>query len=398
MRLCECEGTAAGADANDAHEMNRDKRLDDASDHRGGVAGAEALVLGIETSCDECAAAIVAGRPRSARILSSVVWSQTELHEAYGGVVPEIAARAHGDTVDAVVAEALRTAEVSLADLTAVAATAGPGLLGGLLVGATFGKAVARAAGLPFVAVNHLEAHVLTPRLTDGLDFPYAVALLSGGHSQFLAASAVGRYARLGGTIDDAAGEAFDKTAKLLGLPYPGGPAVEAAAAAGDPSRFPFGAPLAKREGCDLSFAGLKTAVRIAAERAAPLTNQDVADICAGFQDAVTRHLAAKAAQALSAFESVAGEPANALVAVGGVAANRRVRTALSQTAEAAGAAFVAPPLALCGDNGAMIAYAAIERLAAGAAPGFDARVRSRWPLDEASAPMLGAGRRGAKA
>lgn len=398
MRLCECEGTAAGADANDCHEMNRAEWLNDAADHRGGVAGAEALVLGIETSCDECAAAVVAGRPGAARILSSVVWSQTDLHEAYGGVVPEIAARAHGETVDAVVAEALREAGVSLDALSAVAATAGPGLLGGLLVGATFGKAVARAASLSFVAVNHLEAHVLTPRLTDGTRFPYAVALLSGGHSQFLAAAGVGRYARLGGTIDDAAGEAFDKTAKLLGLGYPGGPAVEAAAASGDPSRFPFGAPLAKREGCDLSFAGLKTAVRLAAERTAPLADRDVADICAGFQDAVTRHLAAKAGRALEAFGNRVGEPARALVAVGGVAANRAIRAALSRTAAAAGAAFVAPPLPLCGDNGAMIAYAAIERLAAGDAPGFEARARSRWPLDEASAPMLGAGKRGAKA
>ena len=288
-------------------------------DHTASAPGAEDVVLGIETSCDECAAAVVAGRPGSARILSSVVWSQGTLHAAYGGVVPEIAARAHGDTVDAVAGEALDQAGLRVRDLSAVAATAGPGLLGGVLVGATFAKAVARAGDRPFVAVNHLEAHVLTPRLTDGTAFPYAVALLSGGHSQFLAASGIGDYARLGGTIDDAAGEAFDKTAKLLGLGYPGGPAVEAAAEGGTASRFSFGAPLARREDCDLSFAGLKTAVRLCAERTAPLSDGDVADVCAAFQLAVTRHLAAKAGRALSTFEARTGEKARALVAVGGV-------------------------------------------------------------------------------
>ncbi|MBJ3776857.1 tRNA (adenosine(37)-N6)-threonylcarbamoyltransferase complex transferase subunit TsaD [Acuticoccus mangrovi] len=367
-------------------------------DHKGAAGQAEPLVLGIETSCDECAVAVVAGRPGAARILADVVWSQIDLHEAYGGVVPEIAARAHGETIDKVAAEALDQAGVDLGALDAVAATAGPGLLGGLLVGATFGKAVARAAGLPFVAVNHLEAHVLTPRLTDGVAFPYCVALLSGGHAQFVAVIGPGDYRRLGGTIDDAAGEAFDKTAKLLGLAYPGGPAVERAARSGDPKRFDFPTPLARREGCDLSFAGLKTAVRLAAERAAPLTETDVADICASFQDAVARLLTLKAARALEAFAAEAGTAPTALVVAGGVAANGVLRAALAGVAERAGTAFVAPPLRLCTDNGAMIAYAAIERRAAGSADGIETRVRSRWPLDGAAAPLIGAGKRGAKA
>lgn len=360
--------------------------------------GTVPLVLGIETSCDECAAAIVTGTPGSARIVAETVWSQIDLHEAFGGVVPEIAARAHADTIDAVVARTLAEAGVGVGDLTCVAATAGPGLLGGLLVGATFGKGLAKAAGLPFIAVNHLEAHVLTPRLTEGLAFPYCVALLSGGHAQFIAVLGVGEYRRLGGTIDDAAGEAFDKTAKLLGLAYPGGPAVEAAARKGDRARFSFPSPLAKREDCDLSFAGLKTAVRLAAERAAPLTDQSVADICVAFQAAAAGHLAKKAQRALVRFQEIAGERAPALVVVGGVAANATIRAALKTVADDEGARFVAPPLSLCTDNGAMIAYAALERFPDDAERGFAARAHSRWPLDDTATPMIGGGKRGPKA
>ncbi|MEM9221620.1 MAG: tRNA (adenosine(37)-N6)-threonylcarbamoyltransferase complex transferase subunit TsaD [Pseudomonadota bacterium] len=356
------------------------------------------MVLGIETSCDECAAAVVVGRPGRARILSDVILSQTDLHEAFGGVVPEIAARAHGETVDKVAREALSQAGVALGDLTAIAATVGPGLLGGLLVGATFAKGLAQGAGLPFVAVNHLEAHVLTARLTDDLKYPFCVALLSGGHALLIAALETGRYVRLGGTIDDAAGEAFDKTAKLLGLSYPGGPAVERAAAEGDAERFQFPVPLSKRAGCDLSFAGLKTAVRLAAQRTAPLTEADVADICASFQGAVASHLSRAAKRALVEFRDVAGGPARALVAVGGVAANTVVRDALGNVAADDGARFVAPPLRLCTDNGAMIAYAAMETRAAGIAIGAETRVRSRWPLDSNAPALIGAGKRGAKA
>ncbi|WP_245944011.1 tRNA (adenosine(37)-N6)-threonylcarbamoyltransferase complex transferase subunit TsaD [Acuticoccus kandeliae] len=366
-------------------------------EHRRPAAAAEPFVLGIETSCDECAAAVVTGVPGRARIVSNVVLSQIDLHEAYGGVVPEIAARAHGETIDRVVGEALDAAGVTLDAVDVVAATAGPGLLGGLLVGATFGKALARAKGVPFAAINHLEAHVLTPRLTDGISFPYCVALLSGGHAQFVAVEGIDAYHRLGGTIDDAAGEAFDKTAKLLGLSYPGGPAVEVAARSGDPARFDFPTPLANRPGCDLSFAGLKTAVRLAAERAQPLTDQDIADICASFQDAVARLLERKAGAALAAFAEKVGAPAGHLVAVGGVAANGVLRAALTRAAEKAGAAFVAPPLPLCTDNGAMIAYAALERVGSGVAPDPSQRVRSRWPLDGDAAPLLGKGKRGAK-
>ncbi|MEM8551336.1 MAG: tRNA (adenosine(37)-N6)-threonylcarbamoyltransferase complex transferase subunit TsaD [Pseudomonadota bacterium] len=358
---------------------------------------AEDVVLGIETSCDECAAAVVAGTPGSARILSNIVLSQADLHALYGGVVPEIAARAHADTIDAVVGEALSAAGLALDEMSAVAATAGPGLLGGLLVGATFGKAVARAANVPFAAVNHLEAHVLTPRLTDGLAYPYCVALLSGGHAQFIAVLGHGQYRRLGGTIDDAAGEAFDKTAKLLGLGYPGGPAVEAAAERGDAGRFAFAVPLLKRPGCDLSFAGLKTAVRLAALDAEPLSTEDIADICASFQATVAAHLSRAAERALTAFAALAGEAGKGLVVAGGVAANASIRSALSDVAARAGIDFIAPPMALCTDNGAMVAYAGLEGLAMGSALGQDARVRSRWPLDEEAKPLLGAGKRGAK-
>ncbi|MEO1102963.1 MAG: tRNA (adenosine(37)-N6)-threonylcarbamoyltransferase complex transferase subunit TsaD, partial [Pseudomonadota bacterium] len=283
------------------------------------------LVLGIETSCDECAAAIVTGTPGKATIVTETVWSQIDLHEAFGGVVPEIAARAHADTIDAVVARTLAEAGVGVGDLSCVAATAGPGLLGGLLVGSSFGKGLAKAAGLPFIAVNHLEAHVLTPRLSHGVAFPYAVALLSGGHAQFIAASAPGRYVRLGGTIDDAAGEAFDKTAKLLGLAYPGGPAVEAAARDGDPHRFALPVPLAKREGCDLSFAGLKTAAARAWASLAEPTDQDRADLAASFQRAASDVLADRSRRALA----LVRDDITAFVVAGGVAANLTVRAGL---------------------------------------------------------------------
>lgn len=350
-------------------------------------------MLGIETSCDECAASVVAGRPAASRILSNVVYGQMDLYAAYGGVVPEIAARAHGETIDTVVASALTEAKVAPSDLSLVAATTGPGLLGGLLVGATFAKGFAAAAGVPFVPVNHLEGHALTPRLTENAPFPYLMALLSGGHAQFVAVAELGCYRRLGGTIDDAAGEAFDKTAKLLGLGYPGGPRVERAADDGDAERFQFPLPLARRETADLSFAGLKTAVRLAAERCVPLKDADVADICAAFQATVARHLALKAARALAIMEPAP----TALVAAGGVAANSAVRKALKEVAERHGIGFSAPPLCLCTDNGAMIAYAGLERAAAGLSAGSD-RARSRWPLDSSASPLLGGGKRGVKA
>ncbi|MEM7696007.1 MAG: tRNA (adenosine(37)-N6)-threonylcarbamoyltransferase complex transferase subunit TsaD [Pseudomonadota bacterium] len=354
------------------------------------------LVLGLETSCDECAAAVVAGGPGAATIQSEVVRAQLDLHAAYGGVVPELAARAHVDVIDEVAAAALAKAGVSPGDLSAVGATVGPGLVGGLLVGASFGRAFAAAAGRPFVPVNHLEAHVLTPRLTEGTAYPYLVALLSGGHAQFLAVRDLGATQRLGTTIDDAAGEAFDKIAKLLGLGYPGGPAVERMAAQGDPSRFAFPIPLLKRPGADLSFAGLKTAVRLAAERAAPLSDATVCDIAAGFQATVIAHLRRQLGRALACFPADWGRP-TAIVVVGGVAANQALRAALSDFCAENEVPMVAPPVRLCTDNGAMVAYAALERFCLGRGGEFTPQVRPRWPLDGSAGTVLGAGKRGAK-
>jgi N6-L-threonylcarbamoyladenine synthase len=356
------------------------------------------IVLGIETSCDETAAAVVArADDGTGSILSDVVLSQVADHAAFGGVVPEIAARAHVEVLDEVVRAALSQAGRTFAEIDAVAATAGPGLIGGVLVGLTTAKAIALSAGKPLIAVNHLEGHALTARLTHGIAFPYLLLLVSGGHSQFLAVEDVGRYRRLGSTIDDALGEAFDKAAKLLGLPYPGGPAVEEAAKHGDPRRFPLPRPLIDRPGADFSFSGLKTAVRLAAEGAAPLSDKDVADLCASFQAAVTDIVANRAAHAMHAF-AAAHEAPHVLVAAGGVAANQAIRAALSDAADRDGFRTVVPPPRLCSDNGVMIAWAGAERLARGLVDPLDVAARPRWPLDEMAAPKLGAGAKGARA
>jgi N6-L-threonylcarbamoyladenine synthase len=368
-------------------------------------------ILGIESSCDETAAAVVAGESGGdgpGRILSNAVFGQGDLHSAFGGVVPEIAARAHAERADLVIARALDEAGTPLPALDAIAVTAGPGLIGGVLVGVMTAKGLAAATGLPLIGVNHLEGHALTPRLTDGVAYPYLLLLVSGGHCQFLAVEGLARYRRLGGTIDDAPGEAFDKVARALGLGFPGGPEVEAAAAAGDPARFAFPRPLLDRDDCDLSFSGLKTAVVRARDELVAaqggLRRQDVADICAAFQAATAEVLAAKARRAMRRFAAAhhpgtAGAPT--LAVAGGVAANGLLRTALSAAAGDEGFGLVAPPLALCTDNGAMIAWAGLERLAAGLVPdrmGAPVTARPRWPLDQAAAPMLGAGKRGAKA
>ena len=338
-------------------------------------------VLGIETSCDETAAAVVAGAASGGdRILSNVVLSQADAHVAFGGVVPEIAARAHVEALDEVVAAALKAADVALEDVDAIAATAGPGLMGGLIVGLTTAKALALASGKPLIAVNHLEGHALTARLTDDLDFPYLLLLVSGGHSQIVIVEAVSRYRRLGTTIDDAAGEAFDKTAKMLGLGYPGGPKVEQAAATGDPQRFALPRPMAGRSEPDFSFAGLKTALRLAAEDASPLSAQDIADICASFQAAVTDCIADRLSVSLDRLQAEGIRP-TALVAAGGVAANRAIRTSLSAIAGERGVPLVLPPLDLCGDNAAMIAWAGLERFRLGLVDGLEAGPRARWPL-----------------
>ena len=356
-------------------------------------------ILGIETSCDETAAAVVErtddGR---GRILSNVVHSQIAEHAPFGGVVPEIAARAHVDLLDGIVETAMREAGLDFAELDAVAATAGPGLIGGVIVGLTTAKAIAAVHRLPLVAVNHLEGHALTPRLTDGVAFPYLLLLVSGGHSQFVAVEGLGRYTRLGTTIDDALGEAFDKTAKLLGLPYPGGPQVEKWAASGDPTRFDLPRPLMRRDSLDFSFSGLKTAVRLAAEAEQPLSDTTIADLCASFQAAVTDVVRFKAELALKAFKARTGVSAPLLVTAGGVAANRAIAAALGEAVARVGGRVVVPPGRLCTDNGAMIAWAGAERFLAGAADGMTAQARPRWPLDETAVPRLGSGLWGAKA
>src|SRR5262245_54512772 len=359
----------------------------------------ETLVLGIETSCDETAAAVVArSQDGEGRILANVVRGQWEQHRPYGGVVPEIAARAHVECLDEIVSEAMREAGVGFADLAAVAVTAGPGLIGGLLVGVTTAKALAMVHGLALVAVNHLEAHALIVGLTQGLRPPYLLLLVSGGHTQLLFVRDVGRYRRLGTTIDDALGEAFDKTAKLLGLGQPGGPAVERCGMNGRPERFALPRPMLGRAEPHFSFAGLKTAVRQQAQALAPLSAEDVADLCAAFELAAAQSVADRVRLAMAMVDAELSGARRHLVVSGGVAANERLRTALTEVAASGGFALVAPPPALCTDNAAMVAWAGAERLARGWTDGLDVPARARWPLDPDAAPALGFGRLGAKA
>jgi N6-L-threonylcarbamoyladenine synthase len=347
-------------------------------------------VLGIETTCDETAAAVVQLKPDgSGEILSDVVMSQILAHAAYGGVVPEIAARAHVEIMDTLIARALTEAGVAARDLDGVAAAAGPGLIGGVMVGLMAGKGMALAAGKPFVAVNHLEAHALTARLTAGIGFPYLMLLASGGHTQILAVRGVGDYLRLGATMDDAIGEAFDKTAKLLGLSYPGGPAVEAAAKTGDPDRFPLPRPLMGRPNADFSLSGLKTAVRQTAQAAAPLRPQDINDLCASFQAAVVDVVEDRMRVGLKLFRQKLNVAPRAVVIAGGVAANSAIRATLARFCAEAGLSMVAPPQRLCTDNGAMIAWAGVERLRLGMKDSLDAPARPRWPLDAKAEPAL---------
>jgi N6-L-threonylcarbamoyladenine synthase len=356
------------------------------------------VFLGIESSCDDTAAAVVTG---DRRILSNVVLDQTMLHDAYGGVVPEIAARAHTEKLDVAVSKALADADAKLNDLDGIAVTAGPGLIGGVISGVMTARGLAAGSGLPLIGVNHLAGHALTPRLTDALPFPYLLLLVSGGHCQFLVVHGPNNFHRLGGTIDDAPGEAFDKTARLLGLAQPGGPAVERCARDGDAQRFALPRPLLDRPGCDMSFSGLKTAVlrardTLIAEKGG-ITEQDRADLCAGFQAAVVDVLAEKTRRAAEAYVEL--NPSQPAIAVaGGVAANNAIRSGLETVSKASGLAFVAPPLRLCTDNAAMIAWAGLELDQAGL-PGMDPIVaRPRWPLDQNQAPLLGSGKKGAKA
>ncbi|MEQ1714931.1 MAG: tRNA (adenosine(37)-N6)-threonylcarbamoyltransferase complex transferase subunit TsaD [Hyphomicrobium sp.] len=357
-------------------------------------ANRDLVVLGIETSCDETAAAVVArdGAGRG-RILSNIVRSQFDMHKIYGGVVPEIAARAHTDCLDGLIAEAMREAGLRFDDLDAVAAASGPGLIGGLIIGAISGKALALAAKKPFLAINHLEAHALTAGLTEGVKPPYLMLLVSGGHTQLLLVKGVGDYRRLGTTIDDALGEAFDKTAKLLGLPMPGGPHVERRAKGGDAKRFKLPRPMLGRPEPHFSFAGLKTAVRHAAKAAEPLSERDVSDLCASFEAAVTDAVVDRVAVAMRGIEDdLPRDKPRFLVVAGGVAANAALRAALLKVASAHGYQLLAPPPAMCTDNGAMIAWAGAERLALGLTDPLSSPVRPRWPLDPSAPPAIGAG------
>jgi N6-L-threonylcarbamoyladenine synthase len=323
----------------------------------------------------------------SGRILSNIVRSQTEEHARYGGVVPEIAARAHVDLLDGIIDRAMKDAGIGYEQLSAVAAAAGPGLIGGVIVGLTTAKAIAMVHDTPLIAVNHLEAHALTPRLTCAIAFPYCLFLASGGHTQIVAVAGVGNYVRLGTTVDDAMGEAFDKVAKMLGLPYPGGPQVERAANDGDPTRFAFPRPMLGRADANFSLSGLKTAVRNEASKITPLEPKDISDLCASFQAAVLESTADRLTVGLKMFAEIFGPP-RALVAAGGVAANRAIRGVLQDVAAKAQTTMLIPPPSLCTDNGAMIAWAGAERLALGMIDTMEAPPRARWLLDaNATAP-----------
>jgi N6-L-threonylcarbamoyladenine synthase len=342
------------------------------------------LVLGIETSCDETAAAVVALSAVGSRVKSNTVHTQIADHAIFGGVVPEIAARAHLGHLDSVIGRALADADARLTEIDAIAAAAGPGLIGGLVVGTTMAKGIAWASGKPFIAVNHLEAHALTARLIHDIAFPYLLLLVSGGHCQLLACLEVGTYILLGTTLDDAAGEAFDKAAKLMGLGYPGGPAIEHAARQGDPCRFALPRPLKGRPGCDFSFSGLKTAVRQLAVRPRGLDSRGTADLAASVELAICDALTDRTANAVAWFRQHHPE-GTSLVAAGGVAANVLLRSRLTALAEMAGLRFVAPPPAFCTDNAAMVAWAGLERFRLGLVDGLDAPPRPRWPLDGAA-------------
>ena len=362
----------------------------------------DVIVLGIETSCDDTGAAIVRRHADGAcTVLSNEVWDQYEQHQAFGGVVPEIAARSHVERVDIMIDKAMNAAGLDYDSIDAVAATAGPGLIGGVMVGLTAGKAISMAHDKPLIPINHLEGHALSVRITEAVPFPYLLLLISGGHTQLIRVDGLGVYERLGTTIDDAAGEAFDKTAKLLGLGQPGGPRVEQAAQNGDPSAYDFPRPLLKKPGCDFSLSGLKTAVRLAAEAVVEPDAQAVANLAASFQAALADHLSRRTARAMAALEGFSDAPS--LVVAGGVAANKAVRERLETLCRSQGWQMIVPPVKYCTDNGAMIAWAGAERLAAGLAPPLDETLalapRARWPLAEPpKGREIGGGKKGPKA
>ena len=338
----------------------------------------EKIILGIESSCDETACALVTDKKE---VLASIVWSQYDEHRRFGGVVPEIAARAHLEKCDLLINELMKKANKSFSDLSAVAVAGGPGLIGGVLVGVMTAKTIALSHNLPFIAVNHLEGHALTARLSSPVQFPYLLLLTSGGHCQVLIVEDVGKYKKLGATIDDSAGEAFDKVAKMLQVGYPGGPNVEKQALEGNPNKFKFPVPMKGRAGCDFSFSGLKTAVRVAIEKQETLSDQDKKDICASFQNAVVLQMKDRLTHAIETFKSLYPD-AKDLVVAGGVAANMAVRNMLQKLADDNNLIFSAPPIQLCTDNGVMIAWAGVERYLKGQFDSFDFKARPRWPLD----------------
>lgn len=357
-------------------------------------------ILGIETSCDETAVSVIDGNaPKEERILSSLVLSQLEEHRAFGGVVPEVAARAHIDHIHTLITAALDDAKVTFDGLEGVAATSGPGLIGGVMIGMVAGKAIAAAKNLPFIAVNHLEGHALTPRLTDDTQFPYLLLLVSGGHTQILVAEGVGQYKRWSTTLDDAAGECFDKSAKLMGLPYPGGPEIQKIAQeCKDPAtareRFPLPTPMKGRKELDFSFSGLKTAVRQAVDKLpeGELQRTDIADLAFVFQETVAEIIADRCKRAIAQFKTTYGIDKPTLVVSGGVAANIAIREKLSTLCDEHNIQTYAPPISLCGDNAAMIAWAGYEHLKNGRSDPLDFKARPRWPLDPDGQPRHGAG------
>jgi len=335
------------------------------------------IVLGIETSCDETAAAIVDSEHQ---ILSESIYSQIKIHEKYLGVVPELAARSHIDRCDKVIIDTINKANLSLSKIDAIAATAGPGLLGGLLVGLTMAKSISLATKKPFIAINHLDGHALTPRLSHNVNFPYLLLLISGGHSMFLSVEGPGEYILLGQSIDDALGEAFDKTGRLLGLGYPGGPEIEKIAINGDPYRFIFPHPLRGRKNCDLSFSGLKTSVRQTAEKLSPLSSKDKEDIAASFQSTICKIIEERLINAIKLFSSYHPK-ARTLAAAGGVASNTVIRNTLERVANNSNFDLFVPSPKLCTDNGVMVAWAGIEHRLLGRKSDYNFDVKARWPL-----------------
>ncbi|MGY6663032.1 MAG: tRNA (adenosine(37)-N6)-threonylcarbamoyltransferase complex transferase subunit TsaD [Glycocaulis sp.] len=370
--------------------------------HPGAQEGQPVTVLGLESSCDDSAAAIVRLNPDgSTEVLAERVVNQNSDHAPFGGVVPEIAARSHAERMDHLAREVMEQAGLEFGTVDAIAATAGPGLIGGVMAALMTAKGLALGSGKPLIAVNHLEGHALSPRLVEPLPFPWLLLLVSGGHTQLLSVDGVGQMTRLGSTIDDAAGEAFDKSAKVLGLGFPGGPALEKLAAqATDPSRFPLPRMLAHDKSCNFSFAGLKTAVKRSFDALDAPADADKADLAAAAQSAIAAHLAERTGRALDLYAQQ-NSKGRVLVAAGGVAANRAVRDALVKEAEARGFRTLFPPLRYCTDNAAMIALAGAERFRLGITDDLDVPARARWPLDSGAAsddPLLGSGKKGPKA